>query len=153
MYRDRLLALPSRPPAVEPNPKFEPPAGLANLVADAAMVPTGDEATRWARYSGLYRAPAWGVLSLADPPGRFVVDAGVPYLEAEDETESIVRYRLAEVEPGLFLADNGETLDLGDRSRPGGTSGSFASRAGPPRGSGRSSGRPHSSPSHGWSPR
>ncbi len=85
---------------------------MANLVADAAMVATGDEATRWAGYSGLYRAPAWGVLDPTGPPDRFVVDAGVPYFEAEDETESLVRHRLAEVEPGLFLADNGETLDL-----------------------------------------
>ena len=112
VYRDRLLALPSRPPAVDPNPLFEPPAGMANLVANAAMVATGDEATRWAGYSGAYRAPAWGVLDPAGPPDRFVVDAGVPYFEAEDETESLVRHRLAEVEPGLFLADNGETLDL-----------------------------------------
>ena len=41
------------------------------------------------------------------------MDAGVPYFEADDpETEALVRHRLAEGEPGPFLADNGETLDL-----------------------------------------
>jgi hypothetical protein len=55
----------------------------------------------------------WGYLDPAAPPDRFVVDAGVLYFEAEDpETESLVRHRLAEVDLGLFLADNGETLDF-----------------------------------------
>jgi hypothetical protein len=112
VYQDRLLALPWRPPAADPNIFFEPPAGMANLVANAAMVATGDEATRWAAYSGLYRMPAWGYLDQSGPPDRFVVDAGVPYFETDDEAEAPVRHRLAEVEPGLFLADNGETLDL-----------------------------------------
>ena len=35
-----------------------------------------------------------------------------PTSRPKTETESLVRHRLAEVEPGLFLADNGETLDL-----------------------------------------
>ena len=97
----------------DPDGLFVPPAGLANLVANAAMVATGDEATRWAAYSGTYRRPVWGYLDPSASPDRFVVDAGVPYFEAKDpETESLVRHRLAEVEPGLFLADNGETLDL-----------------------------------------
>jgi CubicO group peptidase (beta-lactamase class C family) len=112
VYRDRLLALPSRPPADDPEGSFEPPAGLANLVANAAMVATGDEATRWAACSGPYRTSAWGVLAQTGPPDRFVVDAGVPYFEVDDETGSLVRHRLVEVAPDLFLADNGETLDL-----------------------------------------
>jgi hypothetical protein len=84
---------------------------MANLVANAAMVATGDEATRWAACSGPYRTSAWGVLAPTGPPDRFVVDAGVPYFE-DDETGSLVRHRLVEVAPDLFLADNGETLDL-----------------------------------------
>jgi CubicO group peptidase (beta-lactamase class C family) len=113
VYRDRLLALPSRAPADDPDGLFGPPAGMANLIADAAMVATGDEPTRWAGYSGGYRRRVWGYLDPSGAPDRFVVDAGVPYFEAEDpETESLVRHRLAEVEPGLFLAENGETLDL-----------------------------------------
>jgi CubicO group peptidase (beta-lactamase class C family) len=112
VYRDRLLALPSRPPVDDPNLSFEPPAGMANLVANAAMAATRDQATRWAAYSGPYQAPAWGVLDPTGPPDRFVVDAGVPYFEADEDTGPLVRHRLAEVAPGLFLADNGETLDL-----------------------------------------
>lgn len=112
VYRDRLLALPWRAPVADPDLSFEPPAGMAGLVDGAAMVGTGDEAARWAGYSGLYRAPAWGVLDLDDPLGRFGVDAGAPYLEGKDGTESLVRHRLAEIERGLFLAENGETLDL-----------------------------------------
>ncbi len=112
VYRDRLLAPPYRPPAEDPDLSFVPPAGMASRVAGAAMAATGDEATRWARYSGPYRTPAWGYIGPKGRPERFVVDAGVPYFEAEDEPDSHVRHRLAEVEPGLFLADNGETLDL-----------------------------------------
>jgi hypothetical protein len=110
VYRDRLLALPSRPPVVDPS-GFEPPTGMANLVGNAAMATSGDDAIRWAVYSGLYGAPAWSVLPPTGPRGRFVVDAGVPYFEV-DETGPLVRHRLVEIAPGLFLADNGETLDL-----------------------------------------
>jgi CubicO group peptidase (beta-lactamase class C family) len=112
-YQDRLLTLPSRSGASDPDGLFVPPAGLANLVANTAMPQTGDRATRWAAYSGTYRRPVWGYLDPTASPDRFIVDAGVPYFEAKDpETESLVRHRLAEVAPGLFLADNGETLDL-----------------------------------------
>jgi hypothetical protein len=112
VYRDRLLALPWRAPIEDPNTSFAPPAGLASLVADAAMPASGDEATRWAGYSGLYRTLSWDVLDLDGPPARFLVDAGVPYFDGEDRNESFARHRLAEIEPGLFLADDGETLDL-----------------------------------------
>jgi CubicO group peptidase (beta-lactamase class C family) len=112
VYQDRLLALPWRQPVADANTFFEPPAGMATLVADAAMVATGGEASRWAAYSGLYRFRAWGYLDLSGPPDRFVVDAGVPYFETDDNADAPVRHRLSEVEPGLFLADNGETLDF-----------------------------------------
>jgi CubicO group peptidase (beta-lactamase class C family) len=110
-YRDRLLALPDRPAVDDPSLSFEPPAVMASLVANAAMDPTGDEAVRWAACSGLYRTPAWGVISSSGPAEQFLIDDGVPYFEA-DEDGSLVRHRLAEVQPELFLADNGETLDL-----------------------------------------
>jgi len=110
-YRDRLLALPSRPPVVDPSGSFEPPDVLADLIANAATAPTDEEAARWAAWSGAYGAPSWGVIDPIGPPGRFGVDAGVPYVET-NETGEIVRHRLTEIEPGLFLADNGETLDL-----------------------------------------
>jgi hypothetical protein len=44
-------------------------------------------------------------------PARFLVEDGVPYFET-DESGSLLRFRLVEVEPGIFLAANGETLDL-----------------------------------------
>jgi CubicO group peptidase (beta-lactamase class C family) len=112
LYRDRLLALPLRSPAEDPPGLFDPPAGMANLVADAAIVPRGDDAARWAAYSGPYRVPAWGVVDPLGPPDRFFVDRGVPFFEVEDDLNVYVRHRLTEIEPGLFLADNGETLDL-----------------------------------------
>ena len=115
VYRDRLLALPWRPPVADANTFFEPPTRMANLVASAAMIPTGDEVFRWAAYSGLYRTPAWGYLGLGNPPDRFVVAAGVPYFETGDNANTPVRHRLTEVRAGLFLADNGETLDFRGR--------------------------------------
>lgn len=111
-YCDGLLALPRRSPVTDPVP-FSPPADMARLVADAAMPATGDEAQRWAAYDGLYRLPERGIIDVIGPPDRFLVGEGVPYFEAEDPwTQSLVRHRLVEVEPGLFLADDGETLDL-----------------------------------------
>jgi len=111
-YHDRALAFSGRAGVEDRNVSFAPPAGLASLVADAAMPARGDEATRWARYSGLYRTIAWDVLELDGPPARFLVAAGVPYFEGEDRNEVFARHRLAEIDPGLFLADDGETLDL-----------------------------------------
>jgi CubicO group peptidase (beta-lactamase class C family) len=110
-YHDRLLSLPSRPEAVDPNERFEPPADMADLVAIAAMPPTGNEVARWADCAGAYRVPAWGVISPTGPPDRFLVEGGVPYFEADDDG-SLVRHRLVELQADLFLADNGETLDL-----------------------------------------
>jgi CubicO group peptidase (beta-lactamase class C family) len=111
VYRDRLLALPARPAVADPSTSFEPPQGITGLVAAAAMDPTGDEAVRWAACSGAYGAPAWGVIDPTTPAARFFVEAGVPVFEAIEEG-SLERHPLVEVEPDVFLADNGETLDL-----------------------------------------
>ena len=154
VYRDRLLALPTRSPVVDPNSSFEPPPGMANLVARAAMDPLGDEDTRWAAFSGRYRDPEWGVLEPTGPPDRFVVEAGIPYfLSDDDDTGTLVRHRLTEVEPGLFLADNVRRSTCAVRTQPGPACGSFAWPAGPPHGSGRSWDSPRSSLRCGWSPR
>jgi hypothetical protein len=115
VYRNRLLALPWRSPVADANTFFEPPAGMADLVAEAGMVATRDEGSRWSAYSGLYRMPAWGYLDLRGPPDRFVVDAGVPYFATNDNADGPVRHRLTEIERGVFLADNGETLDFRGR--------------------------------------
>jgi CubicO group peptidase (beta-lactamase class C family) len=111
LYQDRLLALPERPGVPDANVSFVPPVGMADLVAGTRMPPTGNEAARWASSAGSFGAPKWGVIDPTRPAARFFVDGGVPYFEASEEG-SIVRYRLVEVEPDVFLADNGETLDL-----------------------------------------
>lgn len=113
IYHDRLVSLPTRAPVVEPE-WLRLPADMADLVADAAMPPTADRADRWAGYLGAYRAPDWNVLNPFDPPERFLLDHGIPYFETRDvdETDLPVRHRLVEVTTGVFLADNGETLDL-----------------------------------------
>jgi CubicO group peptidase (beta-lactamase class C family) len=113
IYHDRLVSLRPRPPVLEPE-WLRLPAGMADLVAGAAMPPAADQADRWAGYVGAYRAPDWNVLDPFDPPERFLLDNGIPYLETQqvDETASPVRHRLVEVSSGVFLADNGETLDL-----------------------------------------
>ena len=113
MYHDRLVSLPPRPPVVEPE-WLRLPADMGDLVAGAAMPPTADQADRWAGYLGAYRAPDWNVINTFDPPERFLLDNGIPYFETQDvdETDSPVRHRLVEVSTGVFLADNGETLDL-----------------------------------------
>lgn len=111
VYQDRLLALPDRPPLADPSFSFEPPAGMTDLIARAAMPPTGDDTARWSACVGAYGAPSWDVIDPTTPAARFLVDGGVPYFEA-NEDGSLERHRLVEVEPEVFLADNGETLDL-----------------------------------------
>jgi CubicO group peptidase (beta-lactamase class C family) len=113
VYRDRLLALPYRS-AANSTEAYQLPASLADLVAVAGMAPLGDESARWAEYAGLYRTPDMGVLDPIRRPERFFVEAGVPYFDADDPNgdQVLVRHRLTEIEPGLFLAENGETLDL-----------------------------------------
>jgi CubicO group peptidase (beta-lactamase class C family) len=113
IYHDRLASLRPRASVMEPE-WLRLPADMADLVAAAAMPSTADQADRWAGYVGAYRAPDWDVLNPFDPPERFLLDNGVPYFETQqvDETDSPVRHRLVEVSTGVFLADNGETLDV-----------------------------------------
>ncbi|MFI5259275.1 MAG: serine hydrolase [Candidatus Limnocylindrales bacterium] len=111
VYQARLNALPALSPVVEQNGNFFPPVDLTQRIAGVAMKPSGDEAVRWAGYSAEYSAPAWGIISPVGPPDRFYVESGAPYFEA-NESGTLYRYRLSEIEPGLFLAWNGETLDL-----------------------------------------
>ncbi len=75
------------------------------------MPRSGDEAQRWADYVGEYRVLNWGVISPMQPAGRFLIEGGDPYVETS-ETGTAVRHRLTEIERGLFIADDGETLDF-----------------------------------------
>ncbi len=111
-YHDRLLALPARAPAEEPDGGYLPPAGLAQRVEGLAMPPSGDEAVRWARYAGSFKVAVWGAMNPSGAPERFFVDAGVPYFEGHDWNDTASVHRLTEVETGVFLADNGEALDF-----------------------------------------
>jgi CubicO group peptidase (beta-lactamase class C family) len=111
VYQGRLSAMPQQSPVVERDGNFFPPDDLAHRIASLAMKPVGDEATRWARYSAEYSIRTWGVLDPVNPPERFFVESGAPYFEA-NEDGTVQRFRLSEIEPGLFLAWNGETLDF-----------------------------------------
>ena len=112
-YHNRLVSLRPRRPIVEPE-WLRLPADMTDLMAGAAMRQAADQADRWAGYLGAYVAPDWNVLDPFDRPERFLLVNGIPYFETQhvDETDSPVRHRLVEVSPGVFLADNGETLDL-----------------------------------------
>jgi CubicO group peptidase (beta-lactamase class C family) len=114
-YHDRLLALPAQSDVVEPDGHFDPPPGLAARIGATAMPPSGGQAARWAGYPQWYRTGRPGFMNPAWPPSRFHVEDGVPYFDAaEDGTP--VPHRLTEFRPGLFLADDGETLDLREPS-------------------------------------
>jgi hypothetical protein len=112
VYHDRLSTLPFHVPVVEPSPSFQPPPHLAQLVARAAMPAGTRQANRWASYVGLYRRPAWNVISPLGRPDRFTVTGGVPSFDFHDDDGVMHHEGLVEVRPGVFLAGNGETLDL-----------------------------------------
>ncbi len=112
VYHDRLVALPAQAGAAEPDGGYVPPTGLAQRIADLAMPPSGDEAVRWAGYSGDYKTAGWGVIDPLGPPEQLIIDRGVPYFDGHDQDDTRRLHRLTEIETGLFLADNGETLDL-----------------------------------------
>jgi CubicO group peptidase (beta-lactamase class C family) len=110
-YHERLLALPEQPQASEPDSHFVPPPDLTDRIAALALPRSTEAGARWAAYPPLYRTGRLGAMDPTAPPSRFHVDDGVPYFDAgEDGTP--VRHRLVEFRPGLFLAGNGETLDL-----------------------------------------
>ena len=76
------------------------------------MQPTGNQADRWAHHADDYRTVNWGVIDPGvDPADHFVVESGVPYFDA-NENGKIKRVQLTEIEVGLFMAANGEMLDL-----------------------------------------
>ena len=110
-YRDRLLALPTQSDVIEPDSHFVPPPDLAQQIASVALPASAEAPARWARFPQLYRTGAPGAMNPTAPPSRFLVEADVPYFDASEDGTP-VRHRLVEAQPGLFLAENGETLDL-----------------------------------------
>jgi CubicO group peptidase (beta-lactamase class C family) len=110
-YHDRMLRLPTQSDVVDPDSHYVPPPDLAARIAAVAMPTSSQQSARWAGYAGYYRTGQPGAIDPTKPPSRFYVESGVPYFDAaEDGTP--VRSRLTEFQPGLFLAENGETLDL-----------------------------------------
>ena len=110
-YRQRMLDLPTQSDVIEPDGKFVPPTDLADRVAAVALPASSRQSARWAGYPELYRTGQPGAMNPEFPPSRFYVESGVPYFDA-GEDGTTVRHRLTEFRPGLFLAENGETLDL-----------------------------------------
>jgi CubicO group peptidase (beta-lactamase class C family) len=113
-YEQRLSTLPYQSDVVDLDTSYQAPAGMADLVAAAAMPVSADQAKRWATYEGKYQFAQMGVVSPTRPASRFLVSNGVPYFDTvdHDTDTTLSRHRLTEVQPGLFLADNGETLDF-----------------------------------------
>ena len=110
-YHERLVALPGQPPVAEPDGHFLPPPDLARQIAAVALPGSAEAAARWAQLPPLYRTGTPGAMDPTAPPSRFHVEAGTPYFDASEDGTP-VPHRLTETRPGLFLADNGETLDL-----------------------------------------
>jgi hypothetical protein len=110
-YRDRMLGLPTQSEVADPDASFALPADLAERIAEVAMPRSSEQSRRWATYVALYRTGEPGAMDPGAPPSRFQVASGVPYFDAAEEGDA-VRHRLTEFRPGLFLSDDGETLDL-----------------------------------------
>jgi hypothetical protein len=114
-YHNRMLTMPTQSDVVEPDGHFVAPPDLAARISAVALPSSRQLPARWASYPQWYRTGKPGAMNPAWPPSRFHVEAGVPYFDAgEDGTP--VRHQLSEFQPGLFLADNGETLDLREPS-------------------------------------
>jgi CubicO group peptidase (beta-lactamase class C family) len=110
-YHDRMLALPTQSDVIEPDDHFVAPVDLTQRIAALAMPASASQSTRWAGYAGYYRTGQLGAMNPNYPPSRFFVVSGVPYYDASEDGTPL-RHRLTETRPGLFLAENGETLDL-----------------------------------------
>ena len=149
-YRDRLPALPWRAPVEDPNVSFAPPAGLASLVADAAMPARGDGGDPLGRLlralpnARVGRASNWKARRPASSSTR-----ASPTSRAKTGTTCSPAIASPRSSPACSWPTTARRWTSGDPFRPGGTSGSFASRTAPLHGSGRSSGRPRSSRSPG----
>jgi hypothetical protein len=106
-----MLGLPEQSDVVEPDSQYVSPPDLAARIAALALPASREQSARWAGYHKWYRTGQMGAMNPAGPPSQFFVVSGVPYYVA-GEDGTLVRYRLTEFRPGLFLAGNGETLDL-----------------------------------------
>ena len=111
VYHDRFLAQPAQVDVAEPDVHFVAPPDLAASIRAVAMPSSAEQSARWAAYPEFYRTGQLGAMDAGKPASRFHVESGVPYFDA-GEDGTLVRHTLTEFRPGLFLAENGETLDL-----------------------------------------
>jgi CubicO group peptidase (beta-lactamase class C family) len=113
-YQQRLAALPYQTDVPDVDTSYQAPADMADLVASTAMPASGDQSKRWPTYVGTYQIADKGVISPTRPVSRFLIRNGLPYFDTPDRDSDNIDavHRLTEVQPGLFLADNGETLDF-----------------------------------------
>ena len=109
-FHQRLLGLPTLSDAKRVG-SFRGPPDLPVRIGTLALPTTVEQYARWAGYPALYRTGQPGAMDPQKPPSRFYVESGVPYFDASEDGTP-VRHRLTEFRPGLFLAENGETLDL-----------------------------------------
>jgi CubicO group peptidase (beta-lactamase class C family) len=109
-FHQRLVGQPVRPDAQRVG-SFSGPPDLSVRIGTLALPSSIEQYERWAGYPELYRTGQPGAMDPTAPPSRFHVDSGVPYFDAAEDGTPVL-HRLTEFRPGLFLAENGETLDL-----------------------------------------
>jgi CubicO group peptidase (beta-lactamase class C family) len=110
-FGKRLLTLPPQTEFTDLDTHYQAPAGMALTIAALAMPPSSDQTARWATYAGTYRIASWGVISPTEKPERFLIVPAGAYFESVDNG-IVTSHRLTEFQPGLFLSDDGETLDF-----------------------------------------
>ena len=101
-----------------------------SLVAAAAMPPTGDQAARWAAYTGDYRIPSWGSSTrLRRPSGSSSRPASRTSRPPRRGRSSAIALRRSS--PASSWPTTARRSTCGRRWRPGETSTSSRPRAGP----------------------
>ena len=110
-FHDRLQRLPTQDDVVEPDGQFVPPPDLSARIRSLSLPASGEQIQRWNRYVGLYRTGELGAMDPTAPPSRFHLKSGAPYFDAAEDGSPIL-HRLTEIRAGVFLAEDGQTLDL-----------------------------------------
>jgi len=108
-YYGRLVALPDRPPVVDGDGGYRPPAGLAQMIGEHEMQPPDQDRLRWKAYEGIYSAEVWGVLDPSRNSGQIYQEGSHLYPRTAEVPNELM---LVEVSPGLFFAPKGEALDF-----------------------------------------
>jgi CubicO group peptidase (beta-lactamase class C family) len=110
-FHDRMLRLPTQADVVEPDGHFVPPPDLGARIRSLALPASSEQVQRWDGYVGLYRTGEPGTMDPSDPPSRFHLKSGRPYFDAAEDGSPVL-HSLTEVRTGVFLAEDGQTLDL-----------------------------------------